>query len=63
MTTEATAPAETKDLLAEASERADVLRARGDEILGLKPPWGETPKREIEEFELNQLRALGYKIP
>ena len=27
-----------------------------------KPPWGETPTREIDELELNLLRALGYKI-
>jgi hypothetical protein len=29
----------------------------------MRPPWGESPTREIEELELNQLRALGYAIP
>jgi hypothetical protein len=28
-----------------------------------KPPWGQAPKREIGELELNHLRALGYAIP
>ena len=28
------------------------------------PPWGdEAPPLEIDEIQLNQLRALGYKIP
>jgi hypothetical protein len=28
-----------------------------------QPPWGEAPTREIDQLELNQLRALGYAIP
>ena len=28
------------------------------------PPWGEAaPALEIDEIQLNQLRALGYQIP
>ncbi len=28
------------------------------------PPWGgETQTLEMDEIQLNQLRALGYKIP
>jgi len=28
-----------------------------------EPPWGvESPKIEIDELRLNQLRALGYRV-
>ena len=28
------------------------------------PPWGDAaPALEIDEIQLNQLRALGYQIP
>jgi hypothetical protein len=27
------------------------------------PAWGKVPTRDVDEFELNQLRALGYAIP
>ena len=56
-------PRELDDLFVSESDIADRLRAAGDAWLQEKPPWGEAPRREIGELELNQLRALGYAIP
>ena len=29
-----------------------------------KPPWQQSaPRLELDEMQLNQLRALGYKLP
>ena len=56
-------PSELENLLETEPEVADRLREAGDEWLLNSPPWGEAPKREIGELELNQLRALGYAIP
>jgi arylsulfatase A-like enzyme len=39
------------------------LRALADEYLETPPEWGEAPTRELDELELNQLRALGYALP
>ena len=39
------------------------LREVADEYLEESPAWGDAPTREIDELELNQLRALGYAIP
>jgi arylsulfatase A-like enzyme len=44
-------------------DKAEELRARAAELLADEPAWEETPTRDIDEFELNQLRALGYSIP
>lgn len=55
-----------EELVDVAKDSADVLerlRAEADEYLALSPPWGDAPTREINEMELNQLRALGYSIP
>ena len=38
------------------------LGAAADQYLELQPDWGEAPRREIGELELNHLRALGYAI-
>lgn len=52
------------DNIADAHPEAVVrLRALADTYLTTSPVWGPTPKREIGELELNQLRALGYAIP
>jgi arylsulfatase A-like enzyme len=56
-------PSQLENRLEAEPERAEELRARAAEYMALDPPWGEAPKREIEEMELNQLRALGYSIP
>jgi arylsulfatase A-like enzyme len=39
------------------------LRAMGESYLELAPPWGDAPTRDLNEMELNQLRALGYALP
>jgi arylsulfatase A-like enzyme len=54
------------EVIDRASERPDDvarLRAIADGYLATPPRWGAAPRREIEEFELNQLRALGYAVP
>lgn len=56
-------PGELDNLIESQPEVADRLRDAGDDWLAEEPPWGEAPKREIGELELNQLRALGYAIP
>ena len=49
-----------------AAERPEVAKALNELALGyLKsppPPWGDAPIIEIDEMELNQLRALGYGV-
>jgi len=53
------------DVLESAPEVAQALRERAAAFLTPKPtPWGVAPvKVEIDEMQLNQLRALGYVIP
>ncbi|HEY8153572.1 MAG TPA: sulfatase [Myxococcota bacterium] len=55
-------PRELRDRSAEHPETVERLRAEADRYSEGKPPWGETPTREIDELELNLLRALGYQI-
>jgi arylsulfatase A-like enzyme len=56
-------PGELHDLAGTDTANLERLRARADAYLEAEPTWGEAPKREIGELELNQLRALGYAIP
>jgi arylsulfatase A-like enzyme len=56
-------PRELHDRSEENPETLERLRAVADAYSEEKPPWGETPTREIDELELNLLRALGYKVP
>ena len=56
-------PDELDDRAQEMPEELARLRGLADAYLQMRPPWGESPTREIEELELNQLRALGYAIP
>jgi arylsulfatase A-like enzyme len=58
-------PLERTDLLEDRPEDADTLRAKALEYLGASrpPPWGSTPSVDIDEMQLNQLRALGYSLP
>jgi len=55
-------PRELRDLAAEEPEALARLRAAADSYYETKPSWGEAPTREIDELELNLLRALGYQI-
>ncbi|HIF92670.1 MAG TPA: hypothetical protein EYQ60_06020 [Myxococcales bacterium] len=55
-------PQELKDLSAERTEVLESMRSRGKELAEIDPIWGTPETREINELELNQLRALGYEI-
>lgn len=55
-------PRERRNRAAEEPETLERLRAAADDYFEQKPAWGEAPTREIDELELNLLRALGYKI-
>ena len=57
-------PREQRDVLAEEPEVASQLRALAGEYLEARPPWkGGAPVLEMDEMQLNQLRALGYALP
>jgi arylsulfatase A-like enzyme len=56
-------PAELHDRSKDQPEDLARMRAVAEHQLELKPAWGDTPKRELNEIELNQLRALGYAVP
>ncbi len=57
-------PRERADQLAEQPEVAARLRADADRYLASHPTWkGETKPLELDELQLNQLRALGYAVP
>jgi arylsulfatase len=56
-------PLEVQDRAAEHPDDVARLRALADDYLARPPRWGAAPRRDIEEFELNQLRALGYAVP
>jgi hypothetical protein len=56
-------PAELRDRSQDQPEELARLRALAEHQLALEPEWGDTPTRELDEIELNQLRALGYAVP
>ncbi len=56
-------PAELHDRSAEDPETLERFRAVADRYLESSPPWGQAPTREIDEVELDHLRALGYAVP
>jgi arylsulfatase A-like enzyme len=56
-------PRELEDLAPEHPEALAPLRALADAYLSTQPPWADRPTQEIDELELNQLRALGYAVP
>jgi hypothetical protein len=57
-------PLEQRDLAAEHPEVSAELDARASAYLeSPPPPWGEgTTTIEIDEVQMNQLRALGYGV-
>jgi len=56
-------PREQRDLAEEQPEVLEDLNERASTYLQSDPPpWGETPTVEIDEMQLNQLRALGYGV-
>ena len=57
-------PLERQNVLQGELEVSARLRELAGRYLESKPPWGDdTPTLELDEVQLNQLRALGYKIP
>jgi len=56
-------PLETQDISAQAPEVAERLGAIATEYLEQEPSWGKAPTKELNELELNHLRALGYALP
>jgi arylsulfatase A-like enzyme len=55
---------ERSDMLAEQPEVGARLRGLAERYLASTPPWGtEMPTLELDEIQLNQLRALGYAVP
>jgi arylsulfatase A-like enzyme len=55
---------ERRDVIEENPEVAARLRGLAESYLESTPPWGtETPTLELDEIQLNQLRALGYAVP
>ena len=52
------------DRLADEPDAAKQLREQAESYLASRPAWdGEVRPLELDEMELNQLRALGYAIP
>jgi arylsulfatase A-like enzyme len=57
-------PRELRDVLAERPEDTARLRALATEYLKSPPVWDAAPPTlELDEIQLNQLRALGYAVP
>jgi arylsulfatase A-like enzyme len=53
-----------EDVHAERAEVAERMSALADSYLEGKPPWSEeAPSLEMDEMQLQQLRALGYAVP
>ncbi|MAG34365.1 MAG: hypothetical protein CL908_26110 [Deltaproteobacteria bacterium] len=55
--------AELRDVSDRFPETLEAMRAEVDAELDRSPVWGAPEVRELDELELNQLRALGYQIP
>ena len=56
-------PAELHNVLAEAGERVAGLRSHAEAYLKRNPQWAMPEDLEMDEMQLNQLRALGYSVP
>jgi arylsulfatase A-like enzyme len=56
-------PREARDIARERPEIADRLRRLAEAHLSSSSALGPVPRLELDEMELNQLRALGYKVP
>jgi arylsulfatase A-like enzyme len=57
-------PQELRDIKESAAEVFEELRELGKEHVAEEPLWeGGAQTLEIDEMELNQLRALGYQVP
>jgi arylsulfatase A-like enzyme len=56
-------PSELNDLAPQRSDQLEKLRQRAADMANQEPAWGEPEARDLNELELNQLRALGYALP
>ena len=59
-------PDELRDVIDEQSQQAEHLRALALDYLERSPapPWGvDAPEVDIDQLNIQQLRALGYSIP
>ena len=56
-------PAELRNVLAEAGESVDRFRREAEAYLATDPRWDMPEDLEMDEMQLNQLRALGYSVP
>ncbi len=57
-------PREREERLADEPEAAKEMRTVAERYLQSEPPWGaRAPTLDIDEIQLNQLRALGYAVP
>ena len=56
-------PAELQNVLAEAGESVDRFRREAEAYLATDPRWAMPEDLEMDEMQLNQLRALGYSVP
>jgi arylsulfatase A-like enzyme len=55
---------ELRNVIQDNPERAELLRGLAESYLESKPAWeGDVQPLELDEMQLQQLRALGYKIP
>jgi arylsulfatase A-like enzyme len=55
---------ETRNVLGAHPELARQLREVARDYLQAEPPWqDQVPTVELDEMEINQLRALGYSVP
>jgi arylsulfatase A-like enzyme len=58
-----TDPWEQTDIASEHPELFDELRGKAEAYLAALPPWKEgTPRVELDDMQLGQLRALGYGV-
>jgi arylsulfatase A-like enzyme len=57
-------PSEQRDLAAEQPEQTEALSREASAYLASRPPpWGgDAPSVEIDEMQLDQLRAIGYGV-
>ena len=56
-------PAELDNVLDEETDFTDAMRALVRGYQESRPaPWGDAKEIEIDELELNHLRALGYQL-
>jgi arylsulfatase A-like enzyme len=54
----------SENVIAQHADVAERLRGLAQSYLAAEPPWtSRAPDLELDEMQLNQLRALGYQVP